>query len=108
MFRTSVKVLTLSMFDYTYFNIRKMLYLIQNMETKYIKIGISKNPTKRLTQLQTGCGEKLRLIKTFQTQNDLSAERKLHKMLWQNKKRGDWFALSEEYFELIDECRSYQ
>ena len=41
------------------------LYIIQSDKTGMIKIGRSKNPQKRLKQLQTGNPNKLKLIASF-------------------------------------------
>jgi len=41
------------------------LYIIQSDVTGMIKVGRSKNPDKRLKQLQTGNPNKLRLIAFF-------------------------------------------
>ena len=82
-----------------------MLYIIQDNTSKLVKIGISNNPQKRLRQLQTGTGNKLRLLRTFVTENDRNWEKKLHKMLWQNRRKGKWFNLDplENYLFLFDE-----
>lgn len=81
-----------------------MLYLIQCDETQQIKIGVSKNPNKRLKQLQTGNGSKLRLLKVYQIENDIFIEKRLHKMFWQNRRKGEWFQFSplHEYLDVID------
>ena len=42
------------------------LYIIQSDVTGMIKVGRSKNPCKRLKQLQTGNPNKLRLIASFE------------------------------------------
>ena len=44
------------------------LYIIQSDVTGMIKIGRSKNPQKRLKQLQTGNPNKLKLIAEFKEQ----------------------------------------
>jgi hypothetical protein len=59
-----------------------------------IKVGISKNPTKRIKQLQTGSSKKLFIINTYQV--DLSKaftiEKKCHdKLSTSYEKRGEWF-----------------
>lgn len=81
-----------------------MLYLIQNCNTNYIKIGISSQPYKRLAQLQTGSGDKLKLLKVYNLDNDRVMEKRLHKMLWQSKKSGEWFNFSSpDYLQFIDD-----
>ncbi len=79
-----------------------MIYLIQNLQTLDIKIGISKNPEKRVRQLQTGSSEKLLLLKIFDITNDRQIEKRLHKMLWQNRQRGEWFALTNLHIDFVE------
>ena len=81
-----------------------MIYLIENLETGQIKIGRSINPHKRVKQLQTGSCHKLNLVRIYDVESDLSVERRLHSMLWESRKRGEWFDFpSPEYVNFIDE-----
>jgi len=81
-----------------------MIYLIENLETGQIKIGRSLNPHKRVKQLQTGSCHKLNLVRIYDVESDLSVERRLHSMLWESRKRGEWFYFpSHEYVAFIDE-----
>ena len=45
------------------------LYIIRSGETQLFKIGISKDPDKRLKQLQTGNPNLLKIYFTFQINN---------------------------------------
>lgn len=75
-----------------------MLYIIGTDNNLY-KIGISKDPNKRLKQLQTGNGNKLKIIQVFDVQNDRQLEKRLHGMLWQFKSilgENEWFYLTED------------
>jgi len=67
------------------------LYFIQSANTGMIKIGRSKNPEKRLKQLQTGSPNKLKLIAVFEDMGD--EEYGLHQRLREYKVRsnGEWF-----------------
>ena len=69
----------------------KDLYVIQSDVTGAIKIGISKNPSNRLRQLQTGSPYKLKLLAIVNGRYDL--ERPLHKTLTPYKQacKGEWF-----------------
>lgn len=82
-----------------------MIYLIS--DGNYYKIGHSKNPEKRLAQLQTGQGRKLFLVKTWETDNDLAVEKRLHKMFWQNKTRGEWFNFSQFHLDFLHEYLNF-
>ena len=82
-----------------------MLYIIHSDQDLY-KIGISHNPEKRLKQLQTGNGSKLRLYKTYSVRNEAILEKKIHNMLWQNKAilgKSEWFRLCPETLEWLDD-----
>lgn len=75
-----------------------MLYIIGTDNNLY-KIGISKDPNKRLKQLQTGNGNKLRIIQVFNVNNERQLEQRLHGMLWQSKSvlgKNEWFCLTED------------
>lgn len=81
-----------------------MLYIIQADNDLY-KIGISKDPSKRLKQLQTGNGQKLRLYKTYQVINERVLEKKIHAMLWENKSllgKSEWFKLCPLTLEWLE------
>lgn len=76
-----------------------MLYLIS--DGTRVKIGKSKNPEKRLKQLQTGSALKLKLLGTF----DLSDhyEKRLHWILRNFRTQGEWFELGAEGTNWIQE-----
>lgn len=81
------------------------IYLIQNQESSKYKIGVSKNPQKRIQQLQTGSGEKLKLIHTFETNNARKVESALHNKYLHFKTIGEWFDLSlSEEVVFLQEC----
>jgi len=87
----------------------KYIYLIQSQEDGYYKIGISKNPNKRLLTLQTGNSSPLKLINTYQTEFAEKIEGTLHRRYKHLHKEGEWFDLSiehEVYF--IDECKKIE
>lgn len=64
-----------------------MIYFIRS--GKYVKIGYSKNPKKRLDELQTGNPEKLKLIAVMQ--GNLQTEKSLHDLYSNKRIRGEWF-----------------
>jgi hypothetical protein len=71
----------------------KYVYLIFSTESGYYKIGISKNPSKRVKQLQTGNGELLVLKESFKTKYYLEVEKSLHGIYGDLRKHGEWFDL---------------
>jgi hypothetical protein len=67
------------------------LYFIQMEEAPfYFKIGRTKNVEKRLKQLQTGSGIKLKLIYLFEGLGH--KEKELHEQLRLWRQSGEWFA----------------
>ena len=66
------------------------LYIIQSDLTGMIKIGRSKDPVKRLRQLQTGNPNKLKLIASFDGEG--WKEKILHERLEKFRLEGEWFS----------------
>jgi predicted GIY-YIG superfamily endonuclease len=87
----------------------KYIYLIQSLEEGYYKIGISKNPTKRLQQLQTGNASSLKLIDIYYTDFADKIERALQRRYAHLHKEGEWFDLSiTEEVGFKEECRKIE
>ena len=72
----------------------KYVYLIQSVESGKYKIGVSQQPTKRVKQLQTGSGEKLKLVETFKSPYYNKIEANLHNRYSYLKASGEWFDLT--------------
>jgi hypothetical protein len=80
-----------------------MIYLITDGEK--VKIGYSKDPLKRLKQLQTGHPKLLRLMKVYNAPNWV--EKRIHYIIrWDRTRgRGEWFDLKgneQSFLELVD------
>ena len=82
------------------------LYIIQSDFTGMIKIGRSKDPNKRLKQLQTGNPNKLKLIASFK---DMGwREKILHERLERWSEQGEWFnygcvgSIPDDLYEQIE------
>ena len=82
------------------------VYIIAD-QNNYIKVGISKNPDRRLKQLQTGHPTKLRLISAelFECSRNhlLKIEALIHTKISQKYKHahGEWFEATPEQIEDI-------
>jgi predicted GIY-YIG superfamily endonuclease len=74
----------------------KFIYLIESEEDKTYKIGNSKNPPNRLKQIQTGNGNTLSIKHLFLSKYPTKLETALHNKFNLEKKRGEWFMLTEE------------
>lgn len=84
----------------------KYIYLIQSLEDGYYKIGVSKHPSKRINELQTGNSSPLKLIETYQSEYANEVEKALHRNNTSKKKEGEWFDMSitdEVNFKMICE-----
>lgn len=77
---------------------RRKIYLIQASDGS-IKIGIAKNPEKRLQGLQVACPLELKLLGCWE--GDSSEERRLHKKYEKSRNRNEWYHLTEEMMDLI-------
>lgn len=94
-------------FYYVLFNtMSDFVYIIGNNDD-LIKVGISKNPAKRVKQLQTGNGQKLTLLFTEEfectRQELLKIEKKIHSDLSHlcTKKVGEWFKINSDILDRI-------
>lgn len=87
----------------------KYIYLIQSLENSYYKIGISKHPTKRLQQLQTGNSSQLKLVETYQSEYAEKIERTLQRRYSYLRKEGEWFdmGISNEV-SFLNECKQIE
>lgn len=74
------------------------VYFILNESAGMVKIGFSRNPEKRLTELRTGSAGEIKLLATIE--GSLAIERQLHKRFEMHRRNGEWFIYS-------DEIRSY-
>lgn len=78
------------------------LYFIEALQTGFIKIGRSKDPERRLSQLSTGNPSELVILGKISGGLELEAE--LHKIFTHLRKRGEWFKVSDELRSFIKEA----
>ena len=84
----------------------RSVYLIRGNDGKY-KIGIAKNPTQRIKQLQTGNSDKLVIIETYQSENASKIESTLHNQYSHLRNEGEWFDLSvSDEVGFVERCQS--
>jgi len=83
----------------------KSVYLIRNNNSQY-KIGISKSPTKRTQQNQTGNPDELKIINTYESENASKIESALHNIYAHKRTSGEWFNLSlVEEVNFLTNCK---
>lgn len=82
------------------------VYFIQNKLTKKIKIGLSKDPYKRMRELQNACGDPLDIILFVNTGGeDKLIEQNLHERFSDSRSIGEWFEPSNEIMSFIEGYR---
>lgn len=71
----------------------KAVYIMQCIETKVIKIGVSNCPTARLATIQTSYPFPLNIVRIIQSRrlSGVRLERELHKALDDFRLNGEWF-----------------
>ena len=74
------------------------VYAIREKDTGHIKLGISKNPRARLTQLQTGNSSELELVAYRRAENRFRDEQAIHADADAYRLRGEWFTSGAEEF----------
>lgn len=77
------------------------LYFILEAQSNSIKIGVSKDVEKRLSQLQTSNAFPLLLIGRMQNRIDL--EKNLHEKFKKYRLKGEWFSTNVSLIEYISE-----
>lgn len=68
----------------------KFIYIIEDCDSGFIKIGRSTNPETRLKKMQSGSSGILRLVDKFQVGSN-KAEKHIHKELKEYHRNGEWF-----------------
>lgn len=69
------------------------VYVIGNETGSCLKIGISRDPTKRIRELQTGSGVALSVLFQQSTKHAFKVERRVHRTLAEHRERGEWFSV---------------
>ena len=87
----------------------KHVYLIQSLENSYYKIGVSRNPKRRIKELQTGNSSELKLVESYQSEFADKIERTLQRRYSHLRKEGEWFdmGISNEV-SFIKECQKIE
>ena len=83
----------------------KQVYLLKSDYTGFYKIGVSKNPAKRVKQLQTGSAENISIIHVFETEIPYKVETTLHNYYSMHKVNREWYDLPiEAHFDFLENC----
>lgn len=81
------------------------VYLLSNGD--FYKIGVSKNPTKRVKQLETGSSSSIILYYQYKSRFAFKIESALHKS-YPNENL-EWFSLTiEEVLDFMNQCKKIE
>ena len=84
------------------------VYIIKNMDTGNIKIGVSNDVQKRLNTFRTGNDCQLELVyKSVICSNSFSIEQSVHEYFKYYRVRGEWFKVNESEVIRFLECSNY-
>lgn len=81
------------------------VYFLQRGETGPIKIGISKNPKKRITAIQGLCAEPVEVLLLLSV-DSRQKEREIHEKFKHLRLKGEWFEPAPDLLGWIEEHRS--
>lgn len=113
-FNTTVVGTLIKTIDFTEFsfnnvdtsNFSGFIYLAQSGTNSWYKIGMSKQPYKRLSQLQVGTPLQLTLIERVFTLDAPKLEKTLHEYYQAYWMRGEWFDLPQQEISLFTKVAS--
>lgn len=80
------------------------LYVIQAEDGGPVKIGVSRNPANRLSQLQSAHHKPLRIVDSFE--GSYATEKRIHERLSEKRLSGEWFEDCPELWEAVNFVRS--
>lgn len=81
---------------------KRYIYLILNEDNGHIKVGIGKNPSKRVKQLQTGSSAKLTVIYKRLVEKASVIEKNIHADYHLFRISGEWFDIPNLSIDKID------
>ena len=65
------------------------------------KIGVAKNPLRRLKALQTGSSAKITLVHVIYSPDAFKLEKYFHRLFAHKRMEGEWFALTPTMVDLV-------
>lgn len=79
------------------------VYFIADENSNMVKIGVSKNVSARLSELQVSHHHDLKVLHTIPTRNMREDERKLHSRFKKYRIRGEWFTFNGDVAAWIEQ-----
>ena len=80
------------------------IYLVQNTHTKSLKIGFSKKPKNRVSQLNTSSEFPIKLL--YKIKGNTKEERAIHRKFNEHHKKLEWFEYSESIVQYFKNLQS--
>jgi hypothetical protein len=85
------------------------IYLIQKLTDSTFKIGVSKNPKRRIKSVQTGNEGKLKIFCTYPSEYAYKIEKTLHRLYSHCKCEGEWYNISlVEAYDFNNMCKKIE
>ena len=94
-----------------YFKLMGYIYLLLSISPDNVeshKIGVSKDPNKRVLSLQTGNPNKINILYQYKSKNYLKIEQWLHRkyMISITEAENEWrYLTDEQVFSFIEDCK---
>lgn len=85
---------------------RGYVYFACTDDVTKVKVGFTVNLYDRMASLSTGNASKLRVIRAFST--DYESEALIHARMSEDRIRGEWFHMSFDVDDLLDDIMDYQ
>ncbi|MGH6952378.1 MAG: GIY-YIG nuclease family protein [Vitreimonas sp.] len=82
---------------------KTFIYFILALSVSLVKIGIARDPTVRLSHMQTGCPIDLELIGAIETENGERDEEQVRVRFLHLQQRGEWFRYDDELKAFVAE-----
>lgn len=77
------------------------VYVILAGETELYKIGRTNNLSRRMKAIKEECGKSIALLFSFETNDMIELERRLHKRFRNAWQHGEWFALKQKSIDYV-------
>lgn len=78
---------------------QSLIYIIHAEGTGFVKIGTSREPERRLGEIQTGCPHVCRIVHTVPGTREI--ESGVHRRLAPNRAAGEWFLFTDKTIQEI-------
>ena len=93
---------------FVYIEYMGYVYLIEDIDNKRYKIGVTKDLKKRLRNLQTGNSNQIQLLESFKSEYPFRLETMLHNKFKQFHHYNEWYELDKNSVdEFLNLCKYF-